>query len=316
MKKFKFSWVAAAMLILTPAISSCSSDDSGVTPEGPSEATSSDIDGTRVTKVGGVSISYDEKGRPYLFKQSGSSRNEVEIDYNEGEINFYENNRLSQTVGVTFNGSGFISKLTLSYDIEDEDYREKASGDMKFSYDGNGHLTKIKEDASGKVTDLEEDESYNFSIESTTTLTWEKGNLMKIAYDESERMNGYEVESDESMTYFEYGREANEFEQFPMSLCYDNMDNLDIFFVVGLFGNGPADLPSYSEYEEDGRTRHSYNISFSLNRNGSFDTERMGSYNTWNYDYSRITRSGVNEGSEVKLPKLFSKLKALRATKK
>ncbi|MDE6007477.1 MAG: DUF4595 domain-containing protein [Muribaculaceae bacterium] len=315
MKKFKFSWVAVTMLALTPAISSCSSDDASVTPEGPSSATSTDIDGTRVTKVGNVEISYDDKGRPYLFKQSGSSRNEVEIDYNEGEINFYENNKLSQTVGVSFNGSGFISRLTLSYDLEYSDYSESASGDMKFSYDGDGHLTKVKEQASGKVTDYEEDETYNYTYDHTSNLTWTKGNLVEIESEEIERVNGYEVESDENVTTFDYSRDLNQFKQFPMSLCYDHMDNLDLFFVVGLFGNGPADLPSYLEHKEDGRIKHSYNISFNLNNNGSFSTERMGNSRTWTYDYSRITRSCGNEGSEVKLPTIFGKLKTFRAKK-
>lgn len=296
------------MLALTPAISSCSSDDNGVTPEGPSSATSTDIDGTRVTRVGNVSIKYDKKDRPYLFTQNN---NEVEIDYEEGEVNFYEGNNLYQTVGVTFNGSGFISKFTLSYDIDESDYSEKASGEIRFSYDGDGHLTKVKEEASGKATDRYNDESYNFSVEYTSDFTWKKGNLVEIESEDIERINGKEVDYDEYGSIIEYSREENEYLQFPMSIA---LDDFDLFFAVGLFGNGPADLPSSIQYIEDGRTRNNYNISFELNRNGSISKERKGS-TTWAYTYSDKTRGYETEGANVALPTLFRSLKALRARK-
>lgn len=309
MKKLKFSWLAVAMLALTPAISSCSSDDNGVTPDGPSSATSTDIDGTRVTRVGNVSIKYDKKDRPYLFTQGN---NEIEIDYEEGEINYYDYDELLTTLDVTFNGSGFISTISTSYEIDERDYYEKGSSDMTFSYDGDGHITKMKEVASGKATDYDEDESYSFGVENTIDLTWKKGNLVQIDSKDIDFESGKEVDSWESRSKIEYGREENEYLQFPMSLCYVDMNGLNVFFLVGLFGNGPADLPS--SLENNGSGYHDYDITFQLNRNGSISEERMNS-TTWSYTYSDITRGGVQEGANVELPRFFSRLKALSPRK-
>ena len=93
-------------------------------------------------------------------------------------------------------------------------------------------------------------------------------------YDE----DGQVVESDSSTGIFTYGTQQNKYKQYPAIISV--YDYEVVLFKMGLFGLGPNNLPtSYNEVyvgEYEGNKseyRENYTSTFTLNDNGSIDTE-------------------------------------------
>lgn len=296
MKTIKVWGVLALSAAVLPLVGSCSKDDA---PERPSSAEVSDIDGTRVTSVGDCRIRYDENGRPYRFKDNYS---EIEIDYEKNKILFED-----EKMDVKFNGKGFITEISASWDYsenddyrsrgEDENYHYKGSGKITFSYDKNNCLVSLKSKSSETETDLSNNHKNHYSYEETQNFNWSKGNLKSIVYDATEEEDG-DKEYYKANIDIDYGFEENKFKQFPMTFLYEFEGAYEIFFAVGLFGNGPVDLPDHIDIVEEDDYSISSDITFTLNENESISTEssRLGNYT---YGYSKITRSELNIGQPV-----------------
>lgn len=87
----------------------------------------------------------------------------------------------------------------------------------------------------------------------------------------------------------------------PMNLSYIAFDEsgFQVLATAGLFGNGPVMLPSYIAESDDEGYESGHSIDFSLNANGSIASE-TGSYRSFNYGYSAITRSATTAGDNIK----------------
>lgn len=276
--------VAAA---IAPVLGSCSKDDA---PDRPNSSVVSDIEGTRVTSVNNVNIQYDDKGRAFRFVNGQYNDDMIEIDYSKNKLYLGDIYDGAEEIDVKFNDKGFITEMSSSWDEKDDGYQYKGSGKLTFSYDKDNCLTSMKSKTSETEKDLSSKDTYKYEEESTYTFTWRNGNLTKLDFNETEKEDG-EKETYRSYTDVDYSNDENTFRQFPLSFL-DHMDaDFTIFFTVGLFGNGPKMLPESMTYtdEDDDYTR-TYNISFNLNSNGSFNREN-GPFGTVQYGYSDITRA-------------------------
>lgn len=295
MKTLKFLSAAALALAIAPVFNSCKSEDA---PEDPNGSEAAIIDGTHVTSINNIHIEYDRYNRPISFTDQYDDEG-ISIDYNANKI-YADGDELD----VKFNKNGFITEMSTSWDekdVEDGDtYHSKGSGKITFTYDKNNCLTSIKETSSETEKYSGSNETYKYSRDVKTDLTWNNGNLVRIYSEEKEDEDG-EKDEERYTTAVEYGNDVNSYRQFPLSLLETFEEGLiEVCFAVGLFGNGPAYLPEAVSITDTEGYDDSFSISFRLNNNGSFMTE-TGKYGTWQYGYSDISRAGNFSGKTLKL---------------
>lgn len=309
MKRTKF--LAMMLIALSPvAFSSCGGDDddegeSGTPDTKTSVITTEDGDKLLLTNNGEFSYSYDAAGR--LVGVGGRyGDEEFSISYNPFKI--IEEDVDGGSISMSFNGSGYISRVVESYNYSGDDGTEKGTTTANYSYDGSGHLVKIS--MSGSATETDEDGTYNSKGTATITLTWSNGNLTKVTSSSSGIDEGDKF-SETSEFVYTYGSNENAYNQFTHAIL-DGIDDMECMFdflaFVGWYGKGTAYLPtkvaySYTEAEEgynDQSGSNSYNTSYTLNSNGTIRSEKAdGSYS---YSYSTASSSEANDYAPKYLP--------------
>ncbi len=274
----------AICAMLAPVLTSCGSDDDDEPfgrPDVPSIIEPDGITGNdtyvRLTSLGGLPIYYDNQGR---VEGVGSY---LEIDYSRGKIAMED-----QEMNIKFNGKGYIKEISGAWDYEDEDGRYKGSGKMSFEYNGDGNL--IRYEVSSSETEYEEDGKTYYDDGFTYTCKWQGGNLIRI------NGEGYETEDGETDRYnesfvYRYGDRQNKFFQMPLSLTEYllDADELSVLAAAGLFGYGPANLPTGGVASDDDGYEGSFTVRFSLNENGSIAREIFDNSSV-NWGYSEYTR--------------------------
>ena len=235
-------------------------------------------------------INYDAKLRPYKysFEYDDFANDILIIDYDNGKMDMPDWDGASN-LSLSFNSKGYITKVKGSWSYA---YADDYAGSLEWStsYDKDGHLTEMT------TTEEEKSDYYDKGI-SKTTLSWIGGNLVSYNseskwYDE----DGQVVESDSSTGIFTYGTQQNKYKQHPAILAVDDTG----LFIMGLFGLGPNNMPtSYNEdyvgeYEGNkSEYRENYTSTFTLNDNGSIDTE------IWTSDRDNYPRKYMYSYSDV-----------------
>ena len=228
-------------------------------------------------------IYYDAKLRPYKYTSEYNQDAEEDvliIDYDNGKMDMPDYDGASN-LSLSFNSKGYITKVKGSWSYSEDGDNYSASLEWNASYDKDGHLTGIT------MNNEEKSDEYNDKGISKTTLSWTDGNLVSYNGDTKWYDEDGQVEASASSTgIFTYGTQQNKYKQYPAIITANDDYGL---FNMGLFGLGPNNLPtSYNEvyveeyggykkeYEED------YTSTFTLNDNGSIDTEIWTS-NSENY---------------------------------
>lgn len=163
----------------------------------------------------------------------------------------------------------------------------EASGKETYEYKSSGH-------------------GYTYKGSADVEYVWENDNLMQVKIDSesSGKEDGESFEEDVTTVYtYAYGNQPNPAKQLPYFMGYVITGTEDfggLFSVLGLFGYGPAYLPTgYIETEtenEDGETHtHTNNrsLSFVMNDNGTIKSESMGN-NRFVYTYTPTRAEEVN----------------------
>lgn len=252
---------------------------------------------------------YDEKLRPvyaydyyydYAYKEE-YTYDLFFIDYKTGKIKVEGDEGF-----VSFNDKGYITKIQTSWNYtENEDghkYVYRGSMTTVFKYDGNGHL--ISMDGTGE--DYTEYDGYKEYEKGggKAILTWNNGNLTKMETNSEYRdEKGNVIEKSNLVETFAYSDKINKHKQY-----FDSFYNNDYYFwYVGLLGVGPEKLPltyhSKEVYERKGEVNENgeekfereqfYEAEFTLNENGSINTETWTDTETsWSwiakYNYTPI----------------------------
>ncbi len=306
MKTFRLIGMTALSLMLVPMFSSCGGDDDDDDgPDNPNTSTPTEIDGTRLTSVGEYIISYDSKGRPVKFYDTEEGEY-FEINYSKGTISGFED---GDQVSFKLNSKGLLSELTASWDyteIEDgEKINDKGTGKYTFNYKDNC-LTSYTEKVSESYKNFTTGESYKSTLEETGKFSWVNGNLASLTCDLVEKWEDFK-EQDQYIVEVDYTNTDNKFRQFPASLAYSIELFDDVFWSVGLLGNGPDKLPNSITTIYNNDLESTTNVDFSLNSNGSIKRE-WTDWKSWNYGYtvSRASAFYIGEASKAnKVKKLF-----------
>ena len=274
MKKFE-SLCLCLWGMISLMLVSCGGDDNGSYNVGSLLIETEDGDKLLVTSVGSLKYGYDDDGVLNYFYDYD------DYDVTDNGTTFsYTDSYGSETIKLTLNGSGYISKIVEEGTYEWRDESETWKETCNLSYDGSGHLTKLS--ASYSETYIEDDEKETYSGSGSWTLTWSNGMLTKWVYYESDEEWEY------TDTYeYDYGSNtyANSYCQYAPAVWDESDAILAELSYIGLLGVGPTYLPStvdYTSVEEGDGDVDSYDGSssykFSFNSNGtiSYQTNAKG----------------------------------------
>lgn len=305
--------------MLSVSVSSCGDDDDNEGgASGVPAPTLTDNNGksVQVLSAGNVWFRYDEDGKIIKF---GDSYESYELEGNAFEFTYED----AYTAKFTLNGSGLISKISMTCDLKGSGGYHKEKIMITYNYNSARQLigASYSGSAEWKYTDSHGQEQGSASGTGSIKNTWSNGNLVKCVNESkiSGKENGKSYNEHETGTYtFSYGNTLNSFKQFPYFMGDGttgiNGEGFSLFCIVGLYGVGPAYLPTgYVEewkYEEDGdidyETRE-YDLSFTLNADGTINTERRGNYEYISYQYGAVNRSVVEQAENL-LPILKEKM--------
>ena len=236
-------------------------------------------------------IYYDAKLRPYkyTYEYDDYAEDVLIIDYDNGKMDMPDWDGASN-LSLSFNSKGYITKVKGSWSYA---YADNYAGSLEWnaSYDKDGHLTGITMNNEEKS-----DESNDKGI-SKMTLSWTGGNLVSLNTDSKWYDEDGQVDESSSTGILTYGTQQNKYKQYPAIITANDDYGL---FNMGLFGLGPNNLPtSYNEVyvgEYEGNKseyRENYTSTFTLNDNGSIDTE------IWTSDRDNYPRKYMYSYSDV-----------------
>lgn len=294
------------------AFVSCSDDDDDSSSGSKSVGVLDEKTGLRISSAGGYNYVYAEDGKLQYILSGSSCR--YEFSYSPNKIVHVDDGDYdeAENYSISYNGSGCISSASQSDTWEDEEERETYTSDVSFSYDSNGHLTKIsgtfKETEYKKQKGVTETESGTV----TWTFTWSNNLLQKIVQLEEGRDDDGPFRYEETHT-FSYNNEsmtnyANKYLQYSAFIDSPFNGFMERLCYVGLLGNGPAYLPSKMEYEEteeyynsDGEKKI-YNYSGSQNYSYGFNSDGAISYvysgnSKETYSYGHVETGGGSGSS-------------------
>lgn len=288
---------------------SCSSDnddnggDSGSsTGESAGKVTTQDGTQLLLTRVGNTNFTYNSAGKLSKVEDDGDN---YTVTYNPLTFTDKSSN-YSDVYKVTLNGAGYASKMEISYQATYSDGDEGQDATITFSYDSNGHITKM----AGSSTDYEYEDGERLAEKSTMscTFSWSSNKLTKIAYQAKNSTASYT----EDIT-FRYDAEdgyENALHQFASSYWGESeFDDITFLSYLGLLGKGGDYLPTsctkitVSTDEEDGSEGHATTIPFSYNFNsdGSLNYENHnGSYIRYKYNTLSTNDEDDSADSQVK----------------
>lgn len=293
-KTFKWAVLFASAALMT-GFTACGSDDDGDEPDGPDTPTATV--GLRLYSVGGTSFSYDNQGRVDGYRSRYGEY--ASIDWENGMIESSDSED-GEPINFKTNGKGYFTEFSQSWNYKEDGDSYKGSGKMKFSYDKQGHLTKIS--VSMSESGKEDGESYKYEETSEIEYTWKDGNLVKGVCETIEKEDG-EKDVYKTTANVAYGLKENLFNQYCLSLASDVIEfDFGDFALVGLLGVGPAQFPTVIETEEDDSDYNSSstnNISISVNQVGLIETE-SSSNGYYVYSYENVPTSSKVAAKKVK----------------
>ena len=280
--------ILATLFVSLFALTSCDDDDEG----SGSGSTSAGMIGKdlRLSAVGGISFYYDKQGR---LESIDTRSDDYEFSYNPGKITYDDG-----YADVTYTGKGYLASSKESYKDEESWGYEAGDVSYTFSYDGNGHLTKIS--MTEKVTIKEDGEKDTYTNTMTATITWKSDMIQKVVYDEKDDDGDRYIET----WTFEYDKKNkedyyNKYCQYAPSVIFwaDAADSFYGMAYVGMMGKGPLYLPSACEIEEveiengdkDTYTR-SKSFSYSFNSDGTL-SQAYYDGSRYSYSYSDVDSS-------------------------
>lgn len=245
--------------------------------------------GKQLKSIGGTYFSYDSEGR---CTRVYDSYNNSTIDWMNHVLRIYDGREYDFKTNV----NGFFTEFQSEYEEYDDGENIKISEKMQFSYDKQGHLTKI----TYAYTDP------YFKQSANTKFIWENGNLVKSTHEVIEKEDGetyyYNTESETS-----YGTELNIFNQYTYTQTeYDSFSYylIDKFALVGLLGVGPSNFPTNFHFKESNSREWNIDINITAHELGFIKRESTtrGAY-YYNYNDIEIDKAAAPIIRFSKVPK-------------
>ena len=283
----------------------CGGDDGneGGSPGGASGSgvIKTDNSSIRLSQVGRYRFYYDEKGR--IERVTEDNDDEYLFGYNPNTVSGVVLGEGS--LNVSYNSSGYITKISGSYTYDEHDEAGTVSGTVNYSYDGSGHLVGVS--GNGTENGTYGGEKRNYKTNYSSTLKW-GNNLLnsstsrysEVVTKEKETKN-YEEEISHSFNYNESRREdyLNAYLQWTPGIG-EVMDECasEPLAYIGLFGKGPQYLPescSYRGYDndDDWESHSTLNYSYSFNADGTVSRAYDG------HSYRQFSYSIINDDTRA-----------------
>ena len=305
LKRFFSSLMFGLMAVCAMTLSACGDDDDD---NGGGSSSTSSVDnplvndgGLLLTSISYQSGNYNYMETYYIYYDAKLRPYKYTLDYEDILIINYDNGKMdmpdwdgASNLSLSFNSKGYITKVKGSWSYSEDGDNYSVSLEWNASYDKDGHLTVMTVNQEAKS-----DESIDKGT-LKTTLSWTGGNLVSFNTDSKWYYeDGQVVDVSESSTgiCFTYGTQQNKYKQYPAILAASEDTGL---FNMGLFGLGPNNLPtSYSEVhvdEDEGdkyEYKENYTSTFTLNDNGSIDTE------IWTSDRDNYSKKYMYSYSDV-----------------
>ena len=295
LQRFFSSLMFGLMAVCAMTLSACGDDDDD---NGGLLLTSISCQSGSSNYMNTYCINYDAKLRPYKysFEYDDFANDILIIDYDNGKMDIPDpdwdgDGVWPSNLSLSFNSKGYITKVKGSWSYSEDGDFYSGSMEWNASYDKDGHLTEMT------TTEEEKSDYYDKGI-SKTTLSWIGGNLVSYNSDSKWYDEDGQVVESSSTGIFTYGTQQNKYKQYPAIISV--YDYEVVLFKMGLFGLGPNNLPtSYNEVyvgEYEGNKseyRENYTSTFTLNDNGSIDTE------IWTSDRDNYPRKYMYSYSDV-----------------
>ena len=269
---------------------------------------------------GGSSSGSSKVPAPYLVDSNGNKIQVLSVSSESGNyvspfaiFSYDDNGKLTRTkyhdYDYVISGSDFVLKYSDKYDdivikirtnssglITSIEYTDKYLGSASGTGDGTESYTyTYKYNSNKQLTNasMVGTEGDGDKVSNNVTCTWSNGNLVTLVFEDKETDSDTgEVDKGKKTYTFTYGNQENTFKQLPECIwdriCHDGPEWL---CAIGLFGVGPANLPTgYTRVSSSG-SNYSYSLSYTLNADGSIKTESRkesgSSYsnNTISYTY-------------------------------
>ena len=238
----KFAALMVGVLAATLPLTACGDDDDDDAPDAPSVSVSA----PRPTKLmyGNhtlISISYDSYGRMTKFENVDSDGDgyAIEVSYSPFKYVNREVESNSTVATMTISDATFNSRGFITKAKVTDIYEgDKDTYSVAFGYDSDGHLTSL-------IADGERN-----------NLTWTNGNLVNF---------GGEM-------VYAYSDQKNTAQNVCVTAYAGTMAE---FWLTGLFGEVPANLPSKCEMVYDNEEAL---FAYTLNSDGSIKSETLTSY--------------------------------------
>ncbi|MBR4552277.1 MAG: hypothetical protein IKO20_00955 [Bacteroidaceae bacterium] len=312
MKKFiSFAAFALMLAATTFTLTACGDDDDAPGVSGTPSPTISDAVGNKFQLYSaphGIWFEYDDNGKLTSFSDGDETwtvkGNTFILEASQDETESYH-------MELSLNGSGLISYATCvwsDYADSDPSSYEKGSSTFEFTYNGSKQCIASKQTYSCEGSD-DEVESAKWSGTETMSYSWENGNMVKAVLnaqqdwqeiEDGKRSSGRDYER--STYEFTYSDTRNPLLQMPYALAdilpLDDKMAFDALSMLGLFGVGPAYLPSkrtntYEEWEQGDNEHYtggpySNTFSYVLNDNGTIYRDNYGSYSYSALEASKI----------------------------
>ncbi len=289
MKRFVFYLCALASLTLPAFLASCGGDDEDSSSSGGGE--------TAATKYLVSAITYGSKKMTFSYDDAGRMTSATlwngytyDMDYESSALSGAGSGR-TISGNLSFNTDGFITALEMTDSSDSNPEGDSKSYSFTYSYDSDGHLTKISGDYNGEPT--------------TAKLTWSGDNLKKSVVEQT-IFEGTSVEYTNKITYsYNYGSEDNVYRIPTLAVFYDPLEYyfpLPEFTLCGCFGTGASKLPESWDYSfevthvnklmdsDDDYYSTSHDLSYTLNPDGTINTED----GTYRYSYLTTGTRGAS----------------------
>jgi len=302
-KTFRTVGAVGLLAVLSPLFFACGDDDEPdlrpVVPE---------LDGKRLSSVGGAGIDYDSNGN--IIKITDSDGDYMTIDPATGKAVFSDMEEGEEAeCTIEYNHIGFISEINTSFRNEEDGIKTNGFQNIDYSYNNENNLVKIETSLREEMQDISSQQTLAYTVKTNVNLIWNSGNLKTIKEHKVESIGG--MKDEENFTYtISYGTQDNKFRQFPLALAettYGDLDYWCVFTAAGRMGAGPAQLPTHIEDSDD--PFENIDVAYTLNSDGTIADETFdGGKYVWGY--KNKTRSSFSKSLRLGFP-LRRNIKAL-----
>lgn len=309
-------WMVPAVIgAMTLGLTACGSDDDDNDDADYNDANSGSVisgeNGQKMVLTAFGNINYGYNSRGFLSS------------FNSGTINW--NTMILSEDGddyeIEINAQGYITEADLNQSWSQDGDRGTYNEEYDFRYNGNGELASI----TGRRVEkgVEDGEAYNESGSLSCTLSWSNGVLTGLTAS-GKGSNGFDSYTETAQLSFTYGADApaNKSRQHCAATSVALLeDPFTLIAPTGIFGKGSAKFPTAFSMkttfnypgEEPEVDEESHTVTYTLNADGTLNTEVWDGTTQFNYSYSNFEAASKIKVQNSEVIKLIKGMRTMQS---